>query len=175
LLILYKDAKKILNNPNYKPLNLGDQYCLSMVIKNNFNKYNLTIDYKGKLFYNAVKDWDTINKYIDPQFKLFETGEYPSVIHVPWISKYISVFEKLFFTKFNYLLNKKYKWGNSSITFVENGKMNAFGPGKYYFIDKYLIICLFGGREHLLKFNQDYSRFVSVRKGDFEVVVGDHM
>ena len=42
-----------------------------MAIKRYTNKYNLTIDYKiGKLFYNAVKDWDNINKYIDTEFKL---------------------------------------------------------------------------------------------------------
>ena len=29
--------------------------------------------------------------------------------------------------------------GNSTIEFLENGKMNAFGAGKYRFIDKYMI------------------------------------
>ena len=76
---------------------------------------------------------------------------------------------------YNYLSNKKYLWGNSNIEFLENGKMNAFGVGEYRFIDKYLIKCDFGGREHLLKFNENYSRFFSVRKDDFEVVVGDHL
>ena len=54
-------------------------------------------------------------------------------------------------------------------------EMNAFGLGKYNFIDKYLVECHFGGREHLLKFNQDYSTFISVRKDDSEVVVGHHL
>ena len=53
--------------------------------------------------------------------------------------------------------------------------MNAFGPGKYHFIDKHLLKCDFGGREHLLKFNQDYYTFISVRKDDFEIVVGHHL
>ena len=73
------------------------------------------------------------------------------------------------------LFDQIYKWGNSTITFLENGKMNAFGPGKYSFIDKYLVKCDFSCREHLLKFNENYSRFISVRKDDFEVVVGDHL
>jgi len=73
----------------------------------------------------------------------------------------------------NHLTNKKYKWGNSTITFLENGKMNAFGSGKYSFINKYLVRCDFGGREYLLKFNQDYSTFISIRRGgDFKIVVG---
>jgi hypothetical protein len=75
----------------------------------------------------------------------------------------------------NQLLNKTYIWENSNIEFLENGKMNAFGAGKYSFIDKYLVKCDFGGREHLLKFNENYSRFISVRKDDFEVVLGDHL
>ena len=41
--------------------------------------------------------------------------------------------------------------GNSTIEFLENGKMNAFGAGKYRFIDKYLV------------------------KDDFKVVVGNHL
>lgn len=75
----------------------------------------------------------------------------------------------------NSLINNKYTWENSNIEFLENGNMNAFGAGKYRFIDKYLIKCDFGGREHLLKFNDDYSRFISIRKDDFEVVVGNHL
>ena len=73
------------------------------------------------------------------------------------------------------ILNKTYIWENSNIEFLENGKMNAFGAGKYRFIDKYLIKCDFSGREHLLKFNDYYSRFISIRKDDFEVVVGNHL
>ena len=74
--------------------------------------------------------------------------------------------------RINQLLNKKYVWENSNIEFLENGKMKAFGEGKYSFIDKYLVKCDFGGREHLLKFNEDYSTFISVRKDDFQVVKG---
>ena len=72
----------------------------------------------------------------------------------------------------NPLLNNTYKWENSTITFLENGQMNAFGQGNYNFIDKYLVECHFGGREHLLFFNEDYSMFISVRKHDFHVVSG---
>tara|TARA_B000000475_G_scaffold259178_1_gene241866 strand:- start:7331 stop:8965 length:1635 start_codon:yes stop_codon:yes gene_type:complete len=70
------------------------------------------------------------------------------------------------------LLNKKYVWGNSNIEFLENGEMKAFGSGKYKFIDKYLVKCDFGYKEHLLKFKEDYSKFISIRKDDFKVVLG---
>lgn len=73
---------------------------------------------------------------------------------------------------FVHLVNKKYKWQDSNIEFLENGKMNAFGEGKYTFIDKMFAKCDFGNREHLLKFEDNYSRFISIRKDDFEVVTG---
>ena len=71
------------------------------------------------------------------------------------------------------ILNKTYIWENSNIEFLENGNMNAFGAGKYRFIDKYLVKCDFGNREHFIKFNSDYSIFTSVRKDDLEVISGD--
>jgi hypothetical protein len=71
------------------------------------------------------------------------------------------------------LFDQIYKWENSSIIFLENGKMKAFGEGKYDFINKYLVKCVFGGQEHLLKFDEDYSRFISVRKDDFKIVSGN--
>ncbi len=73
----------------------------------------------------------------------------------------------------NILLNKTYVWENSNIKFLENCKMNAFGSGKYNFIDKYLVKCYFDSKEYLLKFNKDYSKFISVRKDDFNVVLGN--
>ena len=77
--------------------------------------------------------------------------------------------------RINELLNKKFVWENSNIEFLENGKMKAFGEGIYKFIDKYLVKCDFSNKEHLLKFNDDYSRFISIRKDDFEVVAGNHL
>ena len=75
----------------------------------------------------------------------------------------------------NPLVNKEYTWETSTIKFLENQNMNAFGHGKYESIDTHLIKCDFGFREHLLKFNKDYSSFISVRKDDFEVVIGNRL
>ena len=74
---------------------------------------------------------------------------------------------------YNPLLNKIYTWEDSAITFLENSRMDAFGEGRYNFIDKQLVKCDFGGKKHLFKFNQGYSTFISVRKDDFEVILGD--
>jgi hypothetical protein len=70
------------------------------------------------------------------------------------------------------LENNKYTWGDSSITFLENNKMEAFGDGNYEIIDNYNIIANFGGREHNIKFNNDYSEFISVRSDDLCIVNG---
>jgi len=70
------------------------------------------------------------------------------------------------------LINKKYSWQNDSITFLENGKMNAFGEGNYTQEDKYIFESIFGGRIHRIVFNEDYTEFTSTRKDDNQIVKG---
>ena len=50
--------------------------------------------------------------------------------------------------------------------------MKAFGAGNYIFKSKYLVEANFGGRSHILKFNTNYTKFISIRKGDFELING---
>jgi hypothetical protein len=59
--------------------------------------------------------------------------------------------------------NKTYTWENSTITFLDNFKMDAFGYGEYKFVDQYNIVATFGGRVHNIKFNDNYTTFVSTR------------
>jgi len=70
--------------------------------------------------------------------------------------------------------NKIYSWDDSSsnIKFLDNFKIDAFGEGEYTIVDDYNIIAYFGGREHDIKFNNDYTKFVSIRRGDLCVVNG---
>ena len=72
----------------------------------------------------------------------------------------------------NILENKEYTWEDSSIKFLENNKMKAFGDGIYKIIDNFNIIANFGGREHNIKFNDDYTEFISTRKCDSCIVIG---
>ena len=72
----------------------------------------------------------------------------------------------------NILKNKEYTWDDSRIKFLENNKMKAFGDGIYKIIDDFNIIANFGGREHNIKFNNDYTEFISTRKGDSCIVIG---
>jgi hypothetical protein len=50
--------------------------------------------------------------------------------------------------------------------------MDAFGEGNYKIIDKQNIISNFGGREHRIKFNIDYTEFSSTRIDDLQIVNG---
>jgi hypothetical protein len=51
--------------------------------------------------------------------------------------------------------------------------MSAFGDGDYIKLDsnKYLLQANFGGRQHLLKFNNNFTEFTSTRVGDNEQVM----
>ena len=70
------------------------------------------------------------------------------------------------------IVHKIYSWENSSIKFLDNFKMDAFGEGQYNFVDKQNIIAKFGGREHSIKFNEDYTSFSSTRTDDLQIVIG---
>jgi hypothetical protein len=50
--------------------------------------------------------------------------------------------------------------------------MDAFGKGTYLQEDTYIFQANFGGNMHTLVFNEDYTRFVSIRKGDNDIVKG---
>ena len=134
-------------------------------------------DIANQDFYNSLKLASDIIIWDDTQMKTLDNllNEYIRKGLVSEVFMYKTFTYEHRICRKNLLLNKKYKWEDFTITFLENYEMNAFGLGKYNFIDKYLVECHFGGREHLLKFNQDYSTFISVRKEDSEVVVGHNL
>jgi hypothetical protein len=72
----------------------------------------------------------------------------------------------------NKIINKKYTWGDSSIIFLKNFKMNAFGKGVYKIIDDYSIFANFGTRNHFIIFSYDFKIFTSIREDDLIIVTG---
>jgi hypothetical protein len=74
----------------------------------------------------------------------------------------------------NNIINNKYSWGDSgsNIKFLDNFKMDAFGDGNYTIIDNHNIIAYFGYREHHIKFNENYTEFISIRNDDSCLVNG---
>jgi len=68
--------------------------------------------------------------------------------------------------------NRTYVWENTTITFLENFIMDAFGIGYYHYIDDHSVESFFGRRKHMIVFNDNYSEFTSVREDDKEVIKG---
>jgi len=115
LLRLFDDIlEKSLNDPifieelreadNYPPEKIkgNDQTWISHHISrhNNWNIYNIKLDYYCKIFYLPVDDWEDIDKYIDPNMKVISTGQNPSIIHVTWKARFGHILTKLFDMKY---------------------------------------------------------------------------
>jgi len=182
LLYLLNDINISINNEtflnnlakeNYKlDSSFVDQTIISHHLANNWNKYNIKLDYNCDIFYIPCDDWNNIDKYINNKLINTITNKSPSIIHVPWKKKYEHILIKLFNKKYNPLINKKYSWHRSSIVFLENGLMNAFGKGTYTKKDPYTFEANFGRQSHIMIFNDDYTKFTSTRKHDNEIIKG---
>jgi len=68
--------------------------------------------------------------------------------------------------------NKTYSWENSTIQFLTDFEMNAFGKGEYKITDERKIVATFGGKIHDISFNEDFTNFLSIRKDDLYCVNG---
>ena len=51
-------------------------------------------------------------------------------------------------------------------------KWTRLEKGYYQFVNKHTIIALFGNRQHMIHFNDDYTSFDSIRKDDSQYVNG---
>ena len=154
-----------------------DQTIVSHHLAKNWNKYDIKLDYLCSIFYTSSGDWDDIDRYINSDFVNVTTSKKPSIVHVPWKLKYEHILIKLFNNIYkplmmNTLDNKKYSWDDHSISFLENGEMDAFGKGTYTQQDIYTFQANFGGRTHTLVFNYDYMEFISTRHDDKEIKKG---
>jgi len=76
--------------------NGNDQTWISHHLAKNWGKYNIKLDYECDIFYVPCGDWDEIDNYIDENLNHKITGKKPSIIHVPWKSKYENILLKLF-------------------------------------------------------------------------------
>lgn len=68
---------------------------------------------------------------------------------------------------------KKYKWNTGFIEF-DNGMVikTSWGNGNYRILNNDKVMVSWNNFDHVLKFNEDYKEFISVRMNDFEVVFG---
>jgi len=72
----------------------------------------------------------------------------------------------------NTIINMSYTWENSKITFLPEYRMSAFGKGSYIINGLHQITATFGGRIHDITFNENYTEFKSIRRGDSQVITG---
>jgi protein O-GlcNAc transferase len=74
----------------------------------------------------------------------------------------------------SFIINKKYSWGDSGsyIKFLENLKIDAFGEGNYTIIDNNNITAYFNCKEYHIKFNDNYTEYISTSKDDLSIIIG---
>lgn len=89
LLELVEDAIKYLEKNRENIKGLGDQFCISCVIKNNWNKYGIVLDYDSRIFYTATMG------------KITEQQKTACITHIPWKKKYGYLLTKLFLKKYD--------------------------------------------------------------------------
>jgi GR25 family glycosyltransferase involved in LPS biosynthesis len=131
---------------------------------------NFTIDVIGKGHYKIIDNYNIIAYFQNSDHNIKFNNDYTEFISIRKDNLFI-VYGYLLFIE-NILINKTYEWEDSSIKFLYGLRMNAFGKGYYKIIDNYNIIAYFGKREHNIKFNDNYTDFVSIRKGDSCIVYG---
>ena len=76
----------------------------------------------------------------------------------------------------NPVLYKEYKWGNTNgfIRFDNNGALHTtWASGTYQWLDCQTIQASWSIYSHILRFNNIYTSFLSVRKEDFDLVRSD--
>jgi GR25 family glycosyltransferase involved in LPS biosynthesis len=148
---------------------------------------NLKMDAFGESYYKVIDDYNIIAYIGKKEHNIKFSDNYTYFVSIRNDDSYI-IYGKLLITEnniiennvnkinnINSIIKKKYKWNESFIKFLDYIRMNAFGKGYYKVIDNYNIIAYFGKREHNIKFNDDYTEFISIRKGDLCIVFGKIM
>jgi len=67
----------------------------------------------------------------------------------------------------------RYTWESYSILFENSILHTPWGKGSYTYLDKYTVLASWCNRDHVLRFNNTFTSFISLRKGDLDVVVGN--
>ena len=132
-------------------------------------KYIIFDDYG---VWNGVKK--VVDEFLSNQILLFE--KFIGLNNVPGPNN--SVIKNIaegIICKINPLLNTKFYWGNGLIEFKSNRRMLAFGDGRYEFIGNNIVKCIFGGRIHILKFDNNFNNYLSIRMDDLAIVKGNLM
>jgi len=176
ILDIYKDSWEILpNDIEISFIDAGHSYeCCKSDILNSIKQFK-NLQY---IIFDDYGVWSGVKQIIDEMIKnkILNFEKFIGLNDVPGPNGIVkNVNEGVICSinkNINKIINKTYTWENFQIKFLDHYKMNAFGKGNYKIIDKQNIIANFGGREHSIKFNIDYTEFSSTRKDDLQIVSG---
>ena len=70
------------------------------------------------------------------------------------------------------IVNKKFSWEDYHITFLKNNKIFGIDGGDYLNMGENKIVAYFGGRTHIITFNENYTEFIANREDDNYIVKG---
>jgi predicted O-methyltransferase YrrM len=166
--IIIGDSTKTVSSlkETYDLIHIDGGHSIDVATSDIIESYRLSRD--GTIF--IMDDYDFLQSLWDKYVYIYNLSDLN-------ISSYQTPHHSIKYRKnninYNPLKNKSYKWQNHSITFFENFNMHAFGCGNFFYIDSHRINAYFGGQNHLIQFNENYSKFTSIRKYDLQVICGD--
>ena len=95
----------------------------------------------------------------------------------PHVTHVLKNYKTIFGSSFNYMppfLGKKYSWESGWIRFDGNGLLQTkWAMGSYEILDSHTFYASWAGIQHFLRFNHNYTQYLSMRLGDLELVSGN--
>ena len=176
MLDIYKDSWEMLPDDieiSFIDADHSYESCKSDVI-NSLKKFK-NLQY---IIFDDYGVWDgvkqAVNEFLNNKTLIFE--RFIGLNDVPGPNEIIKNINEGIICRINKniaeITNLTYSWEGSTITFLENFKIDAFGEGKYTYLDSHNIIAEFGNRKHNIKFEKNYSSFISIRNDDLYIVNG---
>jgi len=161
----------------------NDQTVLSHHLAKTWACHKVCLDYNCEIFYVPSSDWDDIRAHVGPDLTVKATGRRPCIVHVPWKTRYAHVLDSLYRDAYGQgpllpmpqIEGVFYTWNEKRILFLKGGRLQAFGEGQYTAIGELRVEAFFGGRSHILKFDPGFNSFISVRKEDYDIIVGERI
>jgi hypothetical protein len=150
---------------------------ISFIIRNKYSwgesyiKFldDFKMDAFGEGYYTVIDNYNIVAFFGCREHNIKFNDDYTEYISTRTDDLYVLIGKLI---KINNIKNKRYSWGDSYIKFLDDCKMDAFGEGNYTVIDNYNIVAFFGCREHNIKFNDDYTEYISTRTDDLCIVTG---
>lgn len=146
--------------------------------------------------YHAIKDSLYDNELLSQYINLFEgeieAHEIKAICHFSFpignfwnkYSRMSEYFSKILKTLVNNnlyidIIGKKFTWNSGYIEFFKNKEpeyilYTSWGKGDFFILDQYTVSAIWNDFCHILKFNSDYTKYISIRidPGDFQFTSG---